>query len=1705
MGDRKSIRAGWAGLDLQTHLSNVGKQGMGSFPGAYVDGWNFVLHAGPEGNATIPRKFKGTRSIPWAAPAGDNTCIGTYWDETGDSLIAFIHNSNGDHCILRYFPAEAQARVMVIPPLNLSLGNPVVGCVLVNSELLAFCDGMEGDYPKMIDIKRADDYNKRLVLRLYLPQASGLVDFREFRVRPVASGVLGATVGPPAFANATTRQVRDFRPMVSHFASQWNNIPALSSVFTAKGCGEYVELTALNPGDNFARVEVTDYIGGIAQLPETCVVEKWNAYNEAWHFAQVRLSREKPITPPTVEMGTDATRKSNLLKNKLFQFMYAFHLHNKEQTLRSPISDIALPSSGSCTSGAASSPNYIDVGFAGDKWLNDPALRGEVEVVDILVREGNDGAWFLAESLEKWEWMYNRSYRFFNDGVLVPTDDPFAEASMTFVPPRANGMEGFNDADDNQRLLTGGIKEGDDNPCIDITFDVELSESPTQARLVDITGRVVVMGVFDPNPAVFGTQHYNFNQPIWTYNSTTGPVYGGFGISAGPLVEFFTNDPQTWGQRIPMGGFTVYVAGTDRYDTTRQTNFPATVTGGTVNATLWAPPQDHPATGRNVYDGSVRGYSLTPTNRTHRDAIRSMIEDDHVYSTFTIPGLERGKTYVIRIASNLVDILDDGSIYDLNNSNLDWQRTSTRTVQVGSNDALVNPSGGTYPAGTIIESGRTECRVTIPLTGPAVIDIGNCVVMDTTNPNPIDGSFVIDGYLFDNLGADYSASNDVRTLGISAEKQLVRLLNHGVGPIYDPFSNPSFNLLYLAPFLWPALGPTIIYNTFIQQLFGLGTGFPGDYRTYSDHNGYWFFFNKNQVGHSPQAQWCGVTGNPSNPIGQVTATNNPNGTQFYQILNDFDASKWEGGANGALEGALNPISGNLFNGPGWKQYVFANLLATLTHRTHVKALIQDSGTGNGVAGMTALMQNGRTAESDADGIVNLVVFGDVIENLNRRYVDELMLYNNTACTVTFLGGNTRVVNIDQFTPGGDYSESPDTNWFDLHFIVPIMVTVIPVRAGCLSRGGTYSIGGAYGRWDGSGTAVKEFATLRIPNLGEDLTIFDPLQWPPATFPGGLWSSGFASVRWTINGPVEIPWAGRWEYLQLYMTKDGTRDFQLQWVAGEVTYSTAWKPATSEPTATSYSSGTATEVYIVLTDTLDRYKDLNSSSTLGYLWQSGDRLRIISDASGGQVFSVMEYEISGQRFPSGQVGKWIVLKADNSMPQISAGMRMEIFRPALAEDDAEGKDFYAIPGGLVLVDDPYGPVPTWSVPTGVIDRWDTWLIPTKVPFRASNAAPWGSKAMVRESKSYSDFFASRSWGRGKVLFPDPDAQIQERGSFIRYSGSYKPGTSINGLNLFAGLDFRDLENWLGVIRKMVDIGDVILCIADNGCVSVYKSKEPLETGADGIVMLSGKILNAVRSHEFKFGTQHPMSVVRGTTTVLWFDVRNGAIVQYGSNQLQDMAWQNNCAPYFQTMALSLEPGTVVCGGLDMAHREFIFSFHAHGTTIAQSMKFHDPSNNFTAKLGFAPDAWGRTRQRLYSFANGGLWEHHSTDRYNEVYGQNMPMSISTPFVPEEWLVLTWKAFSVRLRGAGWEASMAWNIEGQQTRVPAEVIAEGVKEGWYGFSLMRDQNDPDPNVSDPLNNGQQMRSPEIVLELRNGRNGDAQLIALNAKLSESPVEP
>lgn len=127
--------------------------------------------------------------------------------------------------------------------------------------------------------------------------------------------------------------------------------------------------------------------------------------------------------------------------------------------------------------------------------------------------------------------------------------------------------------------------------------------------------------------------------------------------------------------------------------------------------------------------------------------------------------------------------------------------------------------------------------------------------------------------------------------------------------------------------------------------------------------------------------------------------------------------------------------------------------------------------------------------------------------------------------------------------------------------------------------------------------------------------------------------------------------------------------------------------------------------------------------------------------------------------------------------------------------------------------------------------------------------------------------------------------------ISYSGTYMPGTMLNGLSSFEALDAVDLPLELHSITRLIITskiqveGNVMLAIGEQATSNIYIDETQVfdNTGSSFLAKSSGVIgnINVLRG---LFGTINPESVFRWAGEVVYFDANRGAWVKYDVNGL-----------------------------------------------------------------------------------------------------------------------------------------------------------------------------------------------------------------------------
>ena len=426
-----------------------------------------------------------------------------------------------------------------------------------------------------------------------------------------------------------------------------------------------------------------------------------------------------PLFPPTVKITTDSNYKVNYIRDKIFQFKAAYVYDDKEVSAWSSISVQGLPSS-TC-GGKESQSNTIEITI--------PKGGELVDRIKIAAREGNVNDFFQISDdqiLDKSRSEYTIKedsivYKFRND--KAPQSIELNQSIKLFdnLPQVAGAQEFIKN-----KITYADITEGYDNVDVDINLSVSYkgSEEDEQEEnpLNTIKGVLRIAQPMSSTTTFLASQYLQF-QPIHKYNGEI--TYGGFGdrnrlVGIPPLFipipdEFVESLVSDFKQALPLGGFCLYLAGTDFYTISTQVR------------------------GNNSDIQSGEGLYYDSSDWKTRKTIREEIEgsssgldnysDSRTWSTWQFDNIPDG-TYILRVASNLT------TSDDLLDSSRGYQRTSAFLNRIG--------DGRTTSYFQTLEK---ELKVTVQ--GGQLLDNIEVVIADLSDPGALGNTRGLAGYITD--------------------------------------------------------------------------------------------------------------------------------------------------------------------------------------------------------------------------------------------------------------------------------------------------------------------------------------------------------------------------------------------------------------------------------------------------------------------------------------------------------------------------------------------------------------------------------------------------------------------------------------------------------------------------------------------------------------------------------------------------------------------------------------------------------------------------------------------------------------------------------------------------------------------------------------------------------------------------------------------
>jgi len=513
-----------------------------------------------------------------ALPAGVNTVIGECEDKRDTTVFYFVHNSNNEHCIFRYYPTKNAVNpngeielIVKGSALNFNLDWKVHSSRFVDSKYLywtdSFTDGpsIEGNPPRKINAVKGNITGKLLEYELF----AGLPDQGQF----LASPGDGNQVKVEVYDRATATLIAGFNVLPVVLAGFQNDPYAFLDYVTTQtnsSLSTYVEADYCNDCSiEFTMKQDTTYLLISETVPPAPLTNiqfvRKNHYPDVIREEHLDVIKWPPKCEITTRYIVDTEFPANNVNQTIFQFRERFWFDDGEKSAWGPISLLALPidKSGFFLNGL----NAIELNFTSDR-LNNASSLNIISKIEIAFREGNLGNFRSIDVLERCEIGINQQiYNFRNDKLysVVQSDDVVADGQTQTLKlfdsvPRLSGtMEVMADREGNNRLFYGSNLENYNGvDCVELGW--ELDTNPEDECYINITGRVDISYLpFDNSDGYFRTRDSDDTVISGFVVYLAGTTY--YGISESfeiPAVTTPTGEFEI--KNVPKGVYTMRVA-----------------------------------------------------------------------------------------------------------------------------------------------------------------------------------------------------------------------------------------------------------------------------------------------------------------------------------------------------------------------------------------------------------------------------------------------------------------------------------------------------------------------------------------------------------------------------------------------------------------------------------------------------------------------------------------------------------------------------------------------------------------------------------------------------------------------------------------------------------------------------------------------------------------------------------------------------------------------------------------------------------------------------------------------------------------------------------------------------------------------------------------------------------------------------------------
>lgn len=524
----------------------------------------------------------------------------------------------------------------------------------------------------------------------------------------------------------------------------------------------------------------------------------------------------------------------------------------------------------------------------------------------------------------------------------------------------------------------------------------------------------------------------------------------------------------------------------------------------------------------------------------------------------------------------------------------------------------------------------------------------------------------------------------------------------------------------------------------------------------------------------------------------------------------------------------------------------------------------------------------------------------------------------------------------------------------------------------------------------------------------------------------------------------------------------------------------------------------------------------SNSVVNYTWTSGDRLRPIYDDSSAAYFTntdnesyeIIKAETSGSDY-------LISIQNTNASYLIETGDIVELYSPATSGQNA----FYYEIGEVFDILNPgtssrlhYGNIQSQSSTQEALVELrggDVYLTNRLMPSGPELSDP--SSTFEVEESHYSDFQDSNDINIGRFNVVDPGYRQIRKIASVRYSDVYIPSTDVNGLGTFYDTNFNDFDQNYGSIQKLYS-EDKRLNIFQEFKVGQSLINESVLNDLSGsqLVQRSDNVLSTIQYYVGEFGIGlNPESFSVYGFAKYFVDVYRGAVLRLsndGITKISDYKMMSYFIDRFNT-SFNGTDSIRVFGCYNERNREYILCMKEVTRTVEntvlellpyETIIFNEAKNRWTGFVGFYPEWISPTALDYVTFNNGEMYLHNqSVNGYANFNGSQQNSDIKIIFNQNPSHNKFWKSIEIESNSI-WIAPTITNQYGQSSELISDHFEKIENVYWSAF-----YKDINTGVVHPLYNGNDLRSPELSVLLRNSDSVYVKLFSVGGKFESSEL--